>query len=137
MFRGTVHGIEAAVKVISHKVNDDKPDAVAKAKANGEGGGAAGEFPPAGDSTRYDEARMRERKRALLRDAHELAVTSTISHPNIVQMYGYFTDCIVVGTARTPRELPRHAHVPTESIWPCCVGITTRIVRDCCWHAYS
>lgn len=109
VFRGTVHGIEAAIKVISHR---DEADEAAAAKAAAKAAAAAASaassiegFPAAGgtdspaaaaaaaaagqlggltagqlavDSPLMDEARMRERKRTLLRDALELAVTSTI-----------------------------------------------------------
>ncbi|KXZ53518.1 hypothetical protein GPECTOR_7g968 [Gonium pectorale] len=144
VFRGTVHGIEAAVKVISHRDDAEAtpatpsapptPAAVAAAKAGAAGAAAAAAANdgtgseaaaaaaiaaaaaaaaaangPAGggsiDSQMVDEARMRERKRTLLRDALELAVTSTISHPNIVQMYGYFTDCVVVQYAHQSNRL--------------------------------
>ncbi|GLC58935.1 hypothetical protein PLESTB_001419100 [Pleodorina starrii] len=125
VFRGVVHGVEAAIKVISHR--DDAEEA---ATAGGGGGGGGGADKRAGGgegSTRagqagggggaaasaaldspmcfVDEARMRERKRNLLRDALELAVTSTISHPNVVQMYGYFTDCVVVQYANQANRL--------------------------------
>ncbi|GIL56370.1 hypothetical protein Vafri_11740, partial [Volvox africanus] len=111
VFRGLVHGIEAAVKVISHR--DEADDAASKSmpaaatttdrRATGGGGGGG---PAALESPLVvDEARMRERKRNLLRDALELAVTITISHPNIVQMYGYFTDCVVVQYANIPNRL--------------------------------
>ncbi|GLI60103.1 hypothetical protein VaNZ11_002145 [Volvox africanus] len=111
VFRGLVHGIEAAAKVISHR--DEADDVASKSmpavatttdrRATGGGGGGG---PAALESPLIvDEARMRERKRNLLRDALELAVTITISHPNIVQMYGYFTDCVVVQYANIPNRL--------------------------------
>ncbi|GIM06686.1 hypothetical protein Vretimale_10969, partial [Volvox reticuliferus] len=126
VFRGMVHGIEAAAKVISHR--DEPDDAAGKSMpgaagaatttdrratgggggggGGGTGGGGGGGAPAALESPIVaDEARMRERKRNLLRDALELAVTITISHPNIVQMYGYFTDCVVVHYANMPNRL--------------------------------
>ncbi len=100
VFRGVVHGIEAAVKVISHREEADAAAANKSAPGSSAGdkrsmaGGTAGDgsnrpriaAPAALESPMVDETRMRERKRNLLRDALELAVTTTISHPNIVQV---------------------------------------------------
>ncbi|EFJ47836.1 hypothetical protein VOLCADRAFT_104919 [Volvox carteri f. nagariensis] len=104
VFRGMVHGIEAAIKVISHR---EDAEGAANAKSAAAAAAAAAGTPPRTLESPMvvDEARMRERKRNLLRDALELAVTTTISHPNIVQMYGYFTDCVVVQYANQANRL--------------------------------
>lgn len=94
VFRGTLHSIEAAVKVISNRDRDDA------AVGAGAGQQEPQQHSQALGSPEYaascDEQVLRERKRGLLRDALELAVTSSISHPNIVQMYCFFTNVVVV-----------------------------------------
>ncbi|GIL46168.1 hypothetical protein Vafri_3217 [Volvox africanus] len=71
-------------------------------EAPGEGGGEGDEGPGAGKALRagfraqrLSTVKLRSRLQALLRGARELAVLTTISHPNIVQVYSYCTRVVV------------------------------------------
>ncbi|GIL81173.1 hypothetical protein Vretifemale_10073 [Volvox reticuliferus] len=83
VYRGRMHGIHVAVKVI--------PTA--------EGGGGMGPvdrdvaFEPDNAEAARRAAR---RQRALLRDALEVAATAAVAHPHLVQLHTYFTDVMVV-----------------------------------------
>ncbi|GLC45868.1 hypothetical protein PLESTM_001794800, partial [Pleodorina starrii] len=83
VYRGRMHGIHVAVKVI--------PTA--------EGGGGMGPvdrdvaFEPDNAEAARRAAR---RQRALLRDALEVAASAAVAHPHLVQLHTYFTDVMVV-----------------------------------------
>ncbi|GFR42048.1 hypothetical protein Agub_g2864, partial [Astrephomene gubernaculifera] len=110
VFRGHLHGLEVAVKVIAKdlpgaliaKVQQQQQAAAAANRKKGGGGGAADPrvaAAPAKATTIDREQLLRAAKRELIRDALELAVTSIVSHPQIVQVYNYFFDVLVVGYA--------------------------------------
>lgn len=114
VFRGTLNGIEAAIKVISHREDSLlAAKAAAAAAAAGQqqqqpsapagaggtpasapiaipseaGAAAAAAAAAAASAAAVEEGQLlRERKRNMLRDALELAVTSSLSHPSIVQV---------------------------------------------------
>ncbi|GIL89396.1 hypothetical protein Vretimale_18715 [Volvox reticuliferus] len=72
VFCGTLHGLEVAIKVVGTEEGADEVYDI------------------------DDEGQMIKLKRVLKRDATELAVTTSISHPNIVQVFSYFVDVMVV-----------------------------------------
>ncbi|KAG2431409.1 hypothetical protein HXX76_009424 [Chlamydomonas incerta] len=72
VFCGTLHGLEVAIKVVGTEEGADEVYDI------------------------DDEGAMIKLKRVLKRDATELAVTTSISHPNIVQVFSYFVDVMVV-----------------------------------------
>ncbi|GLC37086.1 hypothetical protein PLESTB_001393200 [Pleodorina starrii] len=72
VFCGTLHGLEVAIKVVGTEEGADEVYDI------------------------DDEGQMIKLKRVLKRDATELAVTTSISHPNIVQVFSYFMDVMVV-----------------------------------------
>ncbi|KXZ53626.1 hypothetical protein GPECTOR_6g543 [Gonium pectorale] len=114
VFSGLLHNTTVAVKVIP--AAEDPDAAAAAAIASGAeptpAAGTPGKQPSAaalaaaaaGVSADEVERRAAEaaaklqqrHKRWLVRDALEVAVTSTISHPHIVQVLNFFTDALVV-----------------------------------------
>ncbi|KAG2495264.1 hypothetical protein HYH03_006537 [Edaphochlamys debaryana] len=116
VFRGLMHGLEVAVKVVAKdmpgalaaRVQQQQAQAAAaaaaKRKGAGGGGGVGGEADSKGASAAAagvdPEQLLRAAKRELIRDALELAVTAAVSHPHIVQVHNYFFDVLVVGYAQ-------------------------------------
>ncbi|KAG2487488.1 hypothetical protein HYH03_013907 [Edaphochlamys debaryana] len=109
VFRGSLHGLEAAIKVWEHGaraplehdgdglsggLDDDDVDAASAASPSG------GDRKDAAAAARADEAiqagSSRDCIRQAKRGAMEVAVTCTLSHPNIVQTYAHFSDVVVV-----------------------------------------
>ncbi|KAG2494285.1 hypothetical protein HYH03_007638 [Edaphochlamys debaryana] len=95
-FLATLHSLRVAIKVIFP--DEDDPNAPA-AK------------PSAMGSVRPSSAKQR-RTRQLLQGVRELAVMTSISHPNIVQVYSYCTRVLVPDPPSTPGEVPRLVVVP-------------------------
>lgn len=63
------------------------------------GGAVAGVVPggpPGSEQAAAEEAVLRRGGQQVLREALEVAVTSALSHPNILQLYVFFTDVLVV-----------------------------------------
>ncbi|GIL77168.1 hypothetical protein Vretimale_3166 [Volvox reticuliferus] len=117
VFRGLMHGLEVAVKVVAKdmpgaliaKVQQQQQQQATAASRRGGGGGGG----PAAAAVRPidPEQVLRTAKRELIRDALELAVTSAVNHPHIVQVHNYFFDVLVVGYAQddgssAPARLP-------------------------------
>ncbi|GLI62817.1 hypothetical protein VaNZ11_005566 [Volvox africanus] len=113
VFRGTLHGLETAVKVWEHNgrapLEHDGEWLSAEALDGGGGGshqahGADG--PQGGGGAGGAEAVVSSRDciRQAKRGAMEVAVTVTLSHPNVVQPYAHFSDVVVV--ERQPANSP-------------------------------
>ncbi|KAG2491831.1 hypothetical protein HYH03_009788 [Edaphochlamys debaryana] len=92
VFRGVLHGLETAVKVVTD------PAATAKPSTPGTGAGPAETAGPQESDAellaadKAAEARLRQAKRG----AMELALMGTLSHPQIVGVYASFSGVVVV-----------------------------------------
>ncbi|KAG2483976.1 hypothetical protein HYH03_017220 [Edaphochlamys debaryana] len=102
VYRGRLHGIPVAVKVIPTAEGGggmgpvDRDVAFDPPSPRGGGMGPV-DRDVAFDADNADAARRAARRqRALLRDALEVAATAAVSHPNLVQLHTYFNDVMVV-----------------------------------------
>ncbi|KAG2491832.1 hypothetical protein HYH03_009789 [Edaphochlamys debaryana] len=92
VFRGVLHGLETAVKVVTD------PAATAKPSTPGAGAGPTETAGPQESDAellaadKAAEARLRQAKRG----AMELALMGTLSHPQIVGVYASFSGVVVV-----------------------------------------
>ncbi|GLC74877.1 hypothetical protein PLESTF_001567100 [Pleodorina starrii] len=114
VFRGTLHGLETAVKVWEHNgrapLEHDGEWLSAEAEGAGQpnvaegqqqqqqpgGGGGNGNGNGNGNGGAEAVASSRDCIRQAKRGAMEVAVTVTLSHPNVVQPYAHFSDVVVV-----------------------------------------
>ncbi|KAG2438065.1 hypothetical protein HXX76_005675 [Chlamydomonas incerta] len=117
VFRGTMHGLEAAIKVFAqnqamaaNQAEQDKQAAALKAKER-EKQKARDVNDPLADSSEGEahtaggeaaEGLVRQAKRG----AMEVAVSQSISHPNIVQVYAAFSGVVVVRCQYRDSPLP-------------------------------
>ncbi|EFJ46036.1 hypothetical protein VOLCADRAFT_105682 [Volvox carteri f. nagariensis] len=104
VFRGSLHGLETAVKVLTDPSCSGEARGAAAAAASaaaaqpgapaadGEAAGARSGNDTWNVDTKAGEARMRQAKRG----AMEVAVIGTLSHPSIVQVYATFSGVVVV-----------------------------------------
>ncbi|KXZ41657.1 hypothetical protein GPECTOR_338g71 [Gonium pectorale] len=106
VFRGTLHGLEAAIKVLVQqpdKNKDDQPkqdrqqqrqQQQQQAGGAGLGDDACGDGDGDGDGpgSAVSDTLCRQAKRG----AMEVAVATTLSHPNVVQVYAAFSGVVVV-----------------------------------------
>ncbi|GLI59525.1 hypothetical protein VaNZ11_001411 [Volvox africanus] len=113
VFRGLMHGLEVAVKVVAKDMpgaliakvqQQQQQQATAASRRGGGGAGGGGGGGGAGTAAAVrpidPEQVLRTAKRELIRDALELAVTAAVNHPHIVQVHNYFFDVLVVGYAQ-------------------------------------
>ncbi|PNW70197.1 hypothetical protein CHLRE_17g709900v5 [Chlamydomonas reinhardtii] len=117
VFRGTMHGLEAAIKVFAQnqavaasQAGQDKQAAALKAKEQERqkerdmndplADSSEGEVHTAGAEAA--EGLVRQAKRS----AMEVAVSQSISHPNIVQVYAAFSGVVVVRCHYRDSPLP-------------------------------
>ncbi|KAG2496295.1 hypothetical protein HYH03_005528 [Edaphochlamys debaryana] len=103
---------------------------VLSAGAAGLGGGCPAERTPS-QSALPDLLKQQQRhKRWLVRDALEVAVTSAISHPHVVQVLNFFTDAVVV---EYTNEQGRYRLIPRDDANPTAKGFSnTAIVMEYC-----
>ncbi|KAG2483196.1 hypothetical protein HYH03_017931 [Edaphochlamys debaryana] len=145
---GRLHAMPVAVKVILPADDDETGDgaektdkgperqsqalpssSVAAEESNARSGATAGEATPVtqlaqarASAVRGTTLRRRKRLQALMRGARELAVLTSISHPNIVQVYSHCTRVVV----EEPEPFrPRLRVVPegAESEAPVCTAL--------------
>ncbi|KAG2437064.1 hypothetical protein HYH02_011324 [Chlamydomonas schloesseri] len=146
VFQGQLYNTVVAVKVIPSAEDPTTAEATADgaagtaggsaAAAGGSGAGANGAGPEgaaaeaAAAAKAADAAKQQQRhKRWLVRDALEVAVTTTLSHPSIVQVLNFFTDALVVEYSN---EHGRYRLLPREDN-PTAKGSTnTAIVMEYC-----
>ncbi|KAG2494286.1 hypothetical protein HYH03_007639 [Edaphochlamys debaryana] len=99
----TLHALPVAVKVMAPTEGEED---------EGEEDAAEPEQEQAGAQARpRTTARLRQ-MRHMLRGVRELAVMTSISHPNIVQVYSYCTRVVVPETPPAPGGVPRLVVVP-------------------------
>ncbi|KAG2443534.1 hypothetical protein HXX76_001886 [Chlamydomonas incerta] len=130
VFQGYLHlGLEVAVKLFENPddtdpdaISNDEPPAIgnlnpdgssigpdAMASRGAEGGSSAKEGSKGQDgggqrrNSSRSAAQMTKRQRDLLRNALELGVTSSISHPNIVQGYCHWVNVVLMQDASLNR----------------------------------
>ncbi|KAG2489383.1 hypothetical protein HYH03_012213 [Edaphochlamys debaryana] len=109
VFRGYLHGLEAAIKVLEHVgrapldhdgaamlLNDpqDAREAAAAAQAAG--------APPPGCGATMEVEPVERQMEQVRREAMEVAVMGQLSHPNIVQVYAQFSEAAVVQPPTAP-----------------------------------
>ncbi|KAG2424163.1 hypothetical protein HXX76_014696 [Chlamydomonas incerta] len=123
VFRGTLHGLEVAVKVLEQKApqgakvppgNKDNQQAGAEGAAKRQAGKEEGSELEEGAASKEEEELARTAKRS----AMELAVSSVVAHPNIVQVYATFADVAVV----------RHRDAASEAVLRLCAADDLRAV---------
>ncbi|KAG2483199.1 hypothetical protein HYH03_017934 [Edaphochlamys debaryana] len=90
---GRLHAMPVAVKVILPPDDEVKEEEPLPGTARSPGVGSA--WAPRGAAGMSTTARQAQ-LRLLMRGARELAVMTTMSHPNVVQVYSYCTRVIVV-----------------------------------------
>ncbi|GLC56675.1 hypothetical protein PLESTB_001133500 [Pleodorina starrii] len=95
VYSGLLHGLEVAVKVMRAPATED--DCEEEEEEGGEGGEHSGpQQQQQQDSHPLAPPAARQAQlRAIMRGARELAVMTSISHPNIVQIYSYHTRVLV------------------------------------------
>ncbi|KXZ47663.1 hypothetical protein GPECTOR_33g545 [Gonium pectorale] len=86
VIRGTLHGLETAIKVIAHRNEPRSSESTARDAAN-----AAGD--------RSDEKKDLHNMSGAKRGAMELIVTGALSHPNIVQVLASFSEVVLARCA--------------------------------------
>ncbi|KAG2428699.1 hypothetical protein HXX76_011404 [Chlamydomonas incerta] len=91
VYAGLLHGLEVAVKVMNAPMSEEEEAELAAREAAERGGGGV----PDGELAAPSPAARQAQLRALMRGARELAVMTSISHPNIVQIYSYHTRVMV------------------------------------------
>ncbi|GLI59315.1 hypothetical protein VaNZ11_001169, partial [Volvox africanus] len=146
VYSGLLHGLEVAVKVMKAPTSDDL-----------EGDGAEEGDEDAGDDPRQQvsnepaapRAARQAQLRAIMRGARELAVMTSISHPNIVQIYSYHTRVVVkfdaeesssnggIGrtsssSAKNGTQLPRLIPVAEANISNTPGPLQTVLIMECC-----
>ncbi|KAG2494287.1 hypothetical protein HYH03_007640 [Edaphochlamys debaryana] len=104
----TLHALPVAVKVM-RPVEEEVEAEEEKAAAAVPSGAVASR---GNRQARPRTASRQLRMRIMLRGARELAVMTSISHPNIVQVYSYCTRVLVPETPPAPGGMPRLIVVP-------------------------
>ncbi|KAG2496389.1 hypothetical protein HYH03_005616 [Edaphochlamys debaryana] len=103
-----LHAMRVAVKIILPPEGDEEAEGGQEEEEDDEGE-EADVREGAAARPRLTSRGQRQRRRALLRGVRELAVMSSISHPNIVQVYSYCTRVLVP-------DLPSRDGKPLESL---------------------
>ncbi|GIL97155.1 hypothetical protein Vretimale_2885, partial [Volvox reticuliferus] len=150
VYLGLLHGLEVAVKVMKAPTSDDvegdgadEGDEDAGATARQQRQQQASNEPSAPPAARQAQLR------AIMRGARELAVMTSISHPNIVQIYSYHTRVLVKfdaeeasgaggagrissSTAMSGKQLPRLTPVAEANVNSTPGPLQTVLIMECC-----
>ncbi|EFJ48462.1 hypothetical protein VOLCADRAFT_104641 [Volvox carteri f. nagariensis] len=103
----------------------------------GDSGGGGGGGGGGADGAEAAQKLQQRQKRWLLRDALEVAVTTTISHPHVVQVLNFFTDALVVEYSHNPgryRLLPREDNPTGAAKEYCDAGTLKQAVDNGCFR---
>ncbi|GIL66934.1 hypothetical protein Vafri_20446 [Volvox africanus] len=136
VFQGQLYNTAVAVKIIPSSDDRDEASAASAASAAHPHLSAAAAAAAGGDvgaiNAEGQEAILKlhqRQKRWLVRDAFEVAVTSTMSHPHIVQVLNFFTDTLIV---EYPNEHGKYRLLPRDDS-PNAKGTSnTAIVMEYC-----
>ncbi|PNH03215.1 putative LIM domain-containing serine/threonine-protein kinase [Tetrabaena socialis] len=95
VFRGSLHGLEVAVKVLEHVGRSPlEHEGVSMTPARGSGGETS--TADAAEGGTAGQGANVENLPKFKREALEVAVMTTLSHPNIVQVFAEFSEAVVV-----------------------------------------